>query len=191
MDSFADRKSISSIKAENLGFNGDKPDWLSFKGTLTFVRKDKEGGAWYPACANAGEPCKNRFKVTQTTDGQWFCDRCQGTYPNPVRRWIFSGVVEDATGSTWVSFFNEQAESLFQGLTADECYNEAYGGGNFNQDAYDSVFAKVLFSEWIFKCKVKNEVHNDENRVKTTVYSIHPVEYAKESRDLLAAIEKF
>jgi len=193
MDPLSNRKTIQAIKQENLGHNGDKPDWISFKGTLSFVRKDKEGGAWYPACANAGEPCKNRFKVTQTTDGQWFCDKCQGTYPNPVRRWIFSGVVEDATSSTWVSFFNEQAETLFGGLTADECYNEAFagGGGQVDQDRYDSVFAKILFSEWIFKCKVKNEIHNEESRVKTSVYSLHPMDYAKESLDLLAAIEQF
>lgn len=196
MDSLAARKTISAITQEQLGFstddsNNSKPDWLSFKGTLTFLRKDKEGGAWYPACANAGEPCKNRFKMTQTTDGQWYCDKCQGTYPQPVRRWIFSGVVEDATGSTWISFFNEQAETLFQGLTADECYGQSYGGGGFDQDQYDSVFAKALFTEWVFKCKVKNEVHNDESRVKTSVYSLHPMDYVKESQDLLAAIEQF
>jgi len=196
MDSLATRKTISAITQENLGFgtddnNNSKPDWLSFKGTLTFLRKDKEGGAWYPACANAGEPCKNRFKMTQTTDGQWYCDKCQGTYPQPVRRWIFSGVVEDATGSTWISFFNEQAETLLQGLTADECYEQSYGGGGFDQDQYDSVFAKALFTEWVFKCKVKNEVHNEESRVKTSVYSLHPMDYVKESQDLLAAIEQF
>ena len=54
---------------------GDKPDWLSFKAMLSFLKKDKDGGAWYPACANAGEPCKNRFKCSAMTDGQWFFTR--------------------------------------------------------------------------------------------------------------------
>jgi replication factor A1 len=192
VDSLSERKSISTIKDENLGMGGDKPDWMSFKATLSFLKKDKEGGAWYTACANAGEPCKNRFKVTHTTDGQWYCDKCQSTYPNPVRRWIFSGVVEDATSSTWVSFFNEQAETLFDGLTADQCYEQTHDDrGVTDQDAYDSVFAKALYKEFIFKCKVKNETHNDDSRVKTSVYSLHPVDYVKESNDLLAAIEQF
>jgi hypothetical protein len=43
--------------------NADKPDWLSFKATITFIKKDMEGGA----CASSGEPCKNRCKVTQWT----------------------------------------------------------------------------------------------------------------------------
>jgi replication factor A1 len=190
-DSLTDRKPIVAIKQENMGLAGsEKADWISFKATLSFIKKDKEGGAWYTACANSGEPCKNRFKCSQTTDGQYYCDKCQGTYPEPVRRWIFSGVVEDSTSSTWVSFFNEQAESLL-GCTADECYRASARDGNLDADTYDSVFAKVLFKEFIFKCKVKNEFHNDENRTKTSVFSISPVDYAKESNDLLEAIAKF
>ena len=101
MPTFSELKTIASIKNESLGHhNMDKGDYLSFKATLTFIKKDKEGGAWYPACSNSGEPCKNRYKVTQTRDQQWQCDKCQGIYADCVRRWIFSGVVEDGTGST-------------------------------------------------------------------------------------------
>ena len=190
-DSLMDRKPIVAIKQENMGLAGsEKADWISFKATLSFIKKDKEGGAWYTACANAGEPCKNRFKCSQTVDGQYYCDKCQGTYPEPVRRWIFSGVVEDASSSTWVSFFNEQAEALLD-CTADQCYRASANDGNLDADTYDSVFAKVLFKEFIFKCKVKNEFHNDENRTKTSVVSISPVDYAKESNELLEAIAKF
>jgi replication factor A1 len=192
IESLQDRKEISAIKDENMGqVHAEKPDWLSFKATIAFLKKDKEGGAWYPACANAGEPCKNRFKVTQTTDGRWYCDKCQGTYPNPVRRWIFSGVVEDATSSTWVSFFNEQAEALFDGMTADECYNKTYMDGGWDQDGYDSVFSKAQWTEWVMKCKVKSEMVNDEPRVKTSVVSLKSVDYVQESKDMLAAIQQF
>ena len=190
VDSLTERKDIKSIKSEHMGF-GEKPDWVSFKGTMTFFKKDKVGGAWYTACANADEPCKNRFKATQTTDMNWFCDKCQGTYPNCVRRWIFSGTVADDTSTTWVSFFNEQAEALFGGVTAEQVYAEAFGndaGGN--QDVYDSYFSKAYATDWIFKCKVKQEMMGDEARVKTSVVSLHQVDYAKESRDLLDAIAR-
>jgi replication factor A1 len=191
MPLFAECKDIVAIKNENLGHNGsDKPDWISFKATIAFLKKDKEGGAWYPACPNAGEPCKNRFKVTQTTDGQWYCDKCQGSFPNCVRRWIFSGVIEDDSCSTWVSFFNEQAETLLGGAKADDVYNQTQAE-NQDQDAYESYFARANFSEWSFKCKVKNEMVNEESRVKTSVYSLHPVDYVQESKELLSAIEKF
>jgi replication factor A1 len=191
MDSLVDRKQIIDIKRENMGYtNPEKPDWISFKGTFSFIKKDKEGGAWYTACANSGEPCKNRFKVSQTTDGNWYCDKCNGTFPNCCRRWIFSATVSDDTSTTWVSLFNEQAETLFGGLTADEVYARTMAD-NIDQDAYDSYFAKANHSEWIFKCKVKQEMVNEESRVKTSVVAMHPVDYVKESQDLLAAIEQF
>jgi replication factor A1 len=188
VDAWADRKMISSIVDENLG-NGDSPDWITFKCVLTHIRKDKEGGAWYTACPNDKEPCKNRFKVSATPDGQWHCEKCQHTYPHPTRRWIFSGVVEDTSGSTWVSFFNEQAEPLLGGVTADEAYSKAYEDG-YNQDAYDSIFARALYTEWIMKCKVKAEIHEGNSRVKAAVYSLQPVDYVRESKELLAAIEQ-
>ena len=190
--SFSERKTISAIKDENLGHqNVDKGDYLSFKGSIVFIKKDREGGAWYPACANSGEPCKNRFKVTQTTDGQWQCDKCQNTYATCVRRWIFSGVVEDGSSSTWVSFFNEQAESML-GCTADEAYEKTFGEENmFDSSIYDNFFCDPLFTDWVFKCRVKNEMVNDEVRTKTSVVSMTPVDYVQESKDLLAAIESF
>ena len=191
--SLLERKEIASIKEEGLGYtNAEKPDYLSFKASISFIKKDKEGGAWYPACPNTGEPCKNRFKVTQTTDHAYFCEKCQNTFPNCVRRWIFSGVVEDETSSTWVSFFNEQAETLLGGATADDTYQKMVANGGNDEDVYNSLFARAAFTEWIFKCKVKQEEGQDGTpRVKTSVYSLHPVDYVKESQDLLAAIEKF
>lgn len=193
MPAFGDRKNIQAIKQESMGYNDTdgKADFVSFKGTFTFLKKDKEGGAWYTACANADEPCKNRFKVTQTTDNNWYCDKCQGTFETCVRRWIFSGTVSDDTSTTWVSLFNEQAETLFDGVTADEVFEKTMSSGETDQDAYDSYFAKASHTDWIFKCKVKQEMVGDESRVKTSVVTLHPVDYAKESRDLLEALKLY
>ena len=178
--------SIADIKNQNMGYNNqEKGDYLSFKGRFTFLKKDKEGGAWYTACPNKDEPCRNRCKVTQTTDGNWQCDRCHGTYPNCNRKWIFSGTVSDDSASTWVSIFDEQAQQLL-GITADEVFAQYE-----NQDLYDGYFAKAVHTEWVFKCRVKNEMVNDEPRLKTQVVRMDPVDYAAECREMLAAMEKF
>ena len=185
-DLFGDRKSISDIKNQNLGYlNPEKGDYLSFKAHFTFIKKDKEGGAWYTACPNKEEPCRNRCKVTQTTDGNWMCDRCHGTYPECTRKWIFSGTVADDTCSTWVSIFDEQAQQLL-GATADEVFAQYE-----NTDAYDGYFGKANHTEWVFKCRVKNETVNDGQRLKTQVVRMDPVDYAAECRDMIAALEKF
>eukprot|EP00538_Stauroneis_constricta_P011346 CAMPEP_0119557696 /NCGR_PEP_ID=MMETSP1352-20130426/9280_1 /TAXON_ID=265584 /ORGANISM="Stauroneis constricta, Strain CCMP1120" /LENGTH=643 /DNA_ID=CAMNT_0007604835 /DNA_START=186 /DNA_END=2117 /DNA_ORIENTATION=- len=186
MGSFADRKVISDIKALNLGYGeNNKADYLSFKAHFTFLKKDKEGGAWYTACPNKNEPCRNRCKVTQTTDGHWQCDRCQGTFPDCDRKWIFSAIVGDSTSCAWVSIFDEQATQLFNGATANEVFAEFE-----NQDVYDSHFARAEHTEWIFKCRVKNEMVNEEPRLKTQVVRMEPVNYLAECNEMLAALQK-
>jgi replication factor A1 len=186
MDSFSDRKTIADIKTEGLGYNSEKGDYLTFKAHFSFLKKDKEGGAWYTACPNKEDPCRNRVKVTQTTDGNWQCDRCQRTYQECSHKWIFSGTVADDTSSTWVSIFDDQAMVLFGGATADEAFAQFE-----NQDFYDSHFAKAVHTEWILKCKVKSEMVNEEPRLKAQVVRMDPVDYAAECRDMLNEIQKF
>ena len=186
MDPFVDRKNIATIKGQNMGYQNEKGDYLTFKANFTFFKKDKEGGAWYTACPNKEEPCRNRCKVEQTTDGNWQCMRCQGIYPNCNRKWIFSGVVADDTASTWVSLFDDQALTLFDGATADQVFEQFE-----NQEVYDSYFAKATYTEWILKCRVKNEIVNEEPRIKTSVVRMDPVDYAAESKDILAQLEKW
>lgn len=186
-----ERDTISMIADQHMGTVPDKTDWVTFKGCVTFIKKDKEGGAWYPACANAGDPCNNRFKATQTVDGNWHCDRCNQTFPKPVRRWIFSAILEDHTSSNWVSFFNEQAEVMFDGKTADEIHDACVGDGGFDGNLYEGTFLRAQCREFIFKCKVIQNTHNDETRAKTSVYGLSKIDWEQESRDLLAAIETF
>jgi replication factor A1 len=186
MDPFADRRTIADIKNQGLGYNSEKGDYLCFKAHFTFMKKDKEGGAWYPACPNKEEPCRNRCKVTQTTDGNWDCLRCHGVFPTCNRKWIFSTTVADDTGSTWVSVFNEDALTLFGGVIADDVFAQ-YD----NQDLYDGYFAKATYTDWVMKCKVKNEIVNDEPRLKTQIVRMDPVDYASECKDLLTALQGF
>ncbi|KAL9186004.1 hypothetical protein ACHAXT_005242 [Thalassiosira profunda] len=186
-DPFDQRKTVSSIKAEHMGY-GDKPDWLTFKATITFLKKEKTGdeGCWYTACANAEDPCRNMYKATQTSDGNWHCDKCQRTHDTCVRRFIFSGTMADDTCTSWVSVFNEQAEMMFDGAKADTLYDAIIAGDG--QDLYNSTFMKAQYTDWIVKCKVKQELVGDEQRVKTAISSMVPVDYAVESRNLLNAL---
>jgi len=187
---FSERKCISTIKDDQLGYN-EKPDWITFKATFNFIKKDKEGGPWYTACANAAEPCKNRCKVSNTADGQYHCERCNQTYEKCVRRFIFSATLADDTSNTWVSLFDDQAKVLLGSeMSADEMNDQCFGD-NYDSDAFDSYFAKVNFSDWIVNCKVKKEMVGDEARVKCTAVSLTKVDYVKESNEMLEALAGF
>ncbi|KAL7487194.1 hypothetical protein ACHAW6_012791 [Cyclotella cf. meneghiniana] len=192
-DSFDQRKEVRSIKEEHMG-NNEKPDYLNFKATFNFIKREKQGGddsggCWYTACANSGEPCKNMFKATQTSDGNWHCDKCQQTYPNCVRRFIISACVADDTATTWVSLYNEQAETLFEGVTADQLYQNFIETND--KDLYNSTFLKSTYTEWVMTCKVKQELVGDETRTKTSIVRMSPVDYVKESRNILTALAAF
>eukprot|EP00979_Chaetoceros_neogracilis_P001815 scaffold330_cov179-Chaetoceros_neogracile.AAC.3 len=186
---FDQRKNIAAIKGEGMGHSSEsKPDYVSFKATVSFIKSDKEGGAWYPACMNPEDPCKNRCKVTQNTDGTFHCDRCNQSNPDCLYRYIFSATISDGSATSWVSFFDDQARILFEGMEANDLQkiyvDEAQGG----MEAYQGFFSKAQFTDWVFTCKVKQEFHQDEARVKTSIQSIHPVDYAKEGRSMLNAI---
>jgi replication factor A1 len=185
--SLEERKSVSAIRGENMGLNPEKADWISFKATFTFIKSDKEGGPWYTACPNAGEPCKNRYKVTASPDGGYHCDHCNQTYPTCMRKFIFSATVSDDSCTVWVSMFDDQARLLLDGATADALHSELELG---NQSSFESYFTRANYTDWIMTCKVKQEMGNDEMRLKTSIMSLHPMDYAKEGRALLNAILK-
>jgi replication factor A1 len=126
------------------------------------------------------------------SDGDWHCARCSNSYRDPVRRWILSAIVSDLTGSTWVSLFNDQAQKILGGLSADEAYEASFkhpvNDNTFDQDAYDRIFANAIGSKCIFKCKVKNETNPEsgEPRSKIAVHQVvTKIDYCQESKDML------
>lgn len=110
------RKYLSDIKDEGLGMK-DKPDFFVTRGTITFFKHDFEKGSmpWYNACP---QPNCNK-KVTEEA-GAWHCDKCNRNYPAPSPRFILSLMVCDATGSTWLTAFNDAAQGLLNGTTAEQ-----------------------------------------------------------------------
>jgi hypothetical protein len=55
---------------EYTGYN-DKLDWISFKTTVTFLKKEKQDneGAWYTACAIVDDPGNKMYLATQMSNG--------------------------------------------------------------------------------------------------------------------------
>ena len=86
--------------------------------------------------------------------------------------------------TSWVTVFNEQAEVMFSEKSADYLYNKLINDPA-GKDEYDSTFASVSFTDWIIKCKVKQEEVGEEQRIKTSISSLAPLDYIVESCNLL------
>ena len=142
--------------------------------------KVKEDRLWYESC---GGSCQK--KVVQNTDGTYHCEKCQATKDDCERRYIVSAMFVDESGASWISAFNEAALVLFNDTTA----NELAALKEETQDALDNFLkSTAYFRDFLVRVRAKSETWNDTSRVKTSIVNIAKLDYAKESRELLDAI---
>jgi len=174
------RKTFSAIKDENLGF-GEKPDFFTVRGTVLFIKNDVEKPPWYLACPN--ESCNK--KVNPEIDGNR-CEKCSQVYDRPKPRYILSFLCSDSTGSCWLTAFNECAEIILRGQTAQALADIR----DHNPEAYKTAIQESNFGSFIFSIRAKSEQQRDENRVRCHVRSAVPVNYRQESLSLLEEIAK-
>ncbi|XP_068646730.1 replication protein A 70 kDa DNA-binding subunit A-like [Aristolochia californica] len=177
------RKTVSQIKDEGLG-RSEKPDWISVKASVSFAKTDK---FCYEACPlQVGDRQCNK-KVTNNGDGKWQCERCDQSFPQCDYRYLLQLQIQDHTGLTWVTAFQESGEEIM-GISAKDLYLLKY---EEQDDAkFGEIVRRVLFSQFLFKLKVKEEAFNDEQRVKITVVKAEKVNFLQESLYLLSLIEK-
>ena len=175
---FGQRKSLLSIKEESLG-HGEKPDFITVKATVSLIRHDKE--PWYLA-----EP-ESKAKVVEQSDGTFWCEKLNKSVEQPTYRFIMGLAVMDASGSSFVSCFNDEAQALL-GLTADELHEKFDSGDNVG---YEDAFKLGQFETYHMNLRVRSEMYQDEKRIKTTISGLKKVDFESESKDLLAEIAKY
>ncbi|KAH8479767.1 hypothetical protein H0E87_031418, partial [Populus deltoides] len=92
-------KTISQIKDERLG-TSEKPDWITV-----------------PATGN-GHAIK---KVTNNGDGKWRCEKCDQSVDECDYRYILQFQIQDHTGISWVTAFQECGEEIM-GISAKDLH---------------------------------------------------------------------
>eukprot|EP01018_Ginkgo_biloba_P022363 Gb_14632 [translate_table: standard] len=178
------RKMVSQIKDEGLG-RSEKPDWIAVKATISFIKVDN---FCYTACPLVIGDRQCNKKVSNYGDGTWHCEKCDRNFPECDYRYLLQGQIQDHTGLTWVTAFQEAGEEIM-GVSAKELYMLKHE----DQDdiKFGEIIQKVLFNQYLFKLKVKEETYSDEQRVKCTVVKAERLDYSSESRILLDLIGKF
>ncbi|XP_058103870.1 replication protein A 70 kDa DNA-binding subunit A-like [Magnolia sinica] len=177
------RKTIAQIKDEGLG-RSEKPDWITVKATVSFVKVDN---FCYTACPLMVGDRKCSKKVNNNGDGTWHCERCDQSFPECDYRYLLQLQIQDHTGLTWVTAFQESGEEIM-GITAKDLYLLKYE----EQDdvRFGEIVRSVLFTQYLFKLKVKEETYSDEQRVKSTIVKAEKINFASESKYLLGLIDK-
>jgi len=177
---FADRKTFKQITDEGFGF-GEKPDYVTMRATVINVKYDQENGPWYHACPEGDKP----FKVVQEGNSAWRCEKLNKTFPNKTNRYVLPVHMADHTGSHFTTYFDDIAKQMLDGRSADELQELQES----DAVAFEGVFKKAMFTDYVVRMRVKNETYNEEARMKYSIVKCQPVDYAKECASLIADIK--
>ena len=178
------RKTVSQIKDEGLG-RSDKPDWVTVKATISFVKTDT---FCYTACPLMIGDRQCNKKVTRSGKTGWLCDRCNQEFEECDYRYLLQAQIQDHTGLTWVTAFQESGEEIL-GCSAKELYLLKHE--EQDDDRFGGIIRSRLFNQYLFRLKIKEELYGDEQRVKITIVKADNVNHSSESRYMLDLISKF
>ena len=148
------------------------------RATLTHIKTDNRT-MWYIACPG----CKKKLATADEDNLQGHCEKCDKTVMGQ-RRWIFQATCSDITGNRYISFFDDQAMTILNGKTADELAPLR----SSDEQAYGNHFIGCSFKSYLMKCRVKNEVYMEENKLKVSAIHLEPLNWATEGRKLLDEI---
>jgi len=173
---------FSDIEDQALGLNGDA-DFFSVRCCITHIKADRT--LWYIACPH----CKKKLAQADEMQLQAQCEKCDKTVMGS-RRWIFVATCNDASGSRLVSFFDETGTVLLGGKSADELAISR----EQQPAAFDRYLIDHSFQSYTMKGRVKNEMFQDEAKLKISCTQLTPLDYVATGRALLqdiAALRSF
>ncbi|MCO5550688.1 hypothetical protein L7F22_004178 [Adiantum nelumboides] len=175
------RKTVSQIKDEGLG-RSDKPDWIALRATISFIKTDS---FCYTACPLPVGDRQCNKKVVSNGDGTWRCDRCDKAVAECDYRYLLSVQVQDHTGVTWITAFQDAGEEIM-GVPAKDLFEWKEN----ESSKFKEAIQKLLFTQYLFKLKVKEEHYNDEMRVKCTAIKSERLDFTGESKVLIDTISR-
>ncbi|KAK3159253.1 hypothetical protein QOZ80_2AG0147840 [Eleusine coracana subsp. coracana] len=175
------RKTVTQIKDDGLG-QGDKPDWVTVKAALTFLKTDS---FCYTACPNMIGDRQCNKKVTKSDSGNWLCDKCNQDFPECDYRYLLQLQIQDHTGTTWATAFQESGQELL-GCSARDLYMFKEN----DDPRFSETLIQCLHQDYLLRLKVKEETYGDDRRIKNTVAKVERINPVVESRLLLDGISR-
>ncbi|KRY46121.1 Replication protein A 70 kDa DNA-binding subunit [Trichinella britovi] len=147
---------------------GDNAEYFNVSGSVMYISREN---CMYPACPS---PDCNK-KIADLNTGLYRCEKCNKDFPSFKWRLLLSIRVGDFSGSVMTTLFQDTAEKLLN-CDVDRLVNLR----EQDVDSYDAVFDNVLLKSFIFRLRAKQEIYNDEMRMKYVcmqVYEINKLQY--------------
>jgi replication factor A1 len=171
------QKNVVDIEKEGLSQYHEHPDFILVEASITSTKRDD---CWYIAFPLLYNNFQCNKKVTTTEEGNWYCQRCNQTFVECDYRFIFHFTIEDHTGTTNVTTFQEVAETLIKilvrqlyALIEEENNNET-----------TKVFGNLFFNKYIFKLLIHENTFGNDKQMQSIVIASDKIESKLEGKKI-------
>lgn len=174
-------KTIATVISEQLGMSS-QVDYFTCVACITAIRHNAKIS--YSACPDP----KCGGKVTMGTDGQYFCGKCNKSMAQAAERYMLHVQLADATGSIWVTCFNDTALKIMDNRDAAELIALQTQG---NEAEFDAAFDDAAHKWYVFRVRAKMDTYREEVRPQFSVVTATPLDYPKECKRLISIIDSY
>ncbi|KAL1593909.1 Replication factor A protein 1 [Paraconiothyrium brasiliense] len=179
-----DTKLISQITEDENYLQMDAPSYFNLKASVVFIRNSPTFA--YPACSNEG--CNK--KVIEENSGEWWCEKCQKKWPEPLFRYVLSINVADHTGQMWLSCFDDTAR-IIMGMSANELMKIKNDSEENSTQDFSIAMQEGTCRTFNFRVRGKMETYNDQPKPRYQVLGINTLNYAQEANRLAQLIKQY
>lgn len=148
-----DSKIISAIMEEET-YLQDTPTYMSLRASVLYVKNTTVA---YPACSTQG--CNK--KVIEDNPGNWWCEKCQASFPEPNYRYVLSVNVGDHTGTLWLSCFDEAGVEIV-GMSANEAMKLKMDDEENGTTNFMTAMQEATCKTFNFRVRAKMETYQDQ-----------------------------
>jgi replication factor A1 len=149
-----DDKLIADVVAEE-SYMQDSPVYFGLKASIIFVKTNTTFA--YPACSTPD--CKK--KVIEENPGEWWCEKCQLKFPEPIYRYVLSVNVADHTGTLWLSCFDESAQQIV-GRSANDIMKMKNDDEENSTQNFSTAMLDATCKTFNFRVRAKMEMYMDQ-----------------------------
>lgn len=133
----------------------------------------------YKACVKCNKV------LIDLNNGTYKCDNCNEDYDRFVWKQIMSFSIADHSKNVWVQAFGDVSQHILGNQITIHELGELF---KTNQTAFEEAIRTIKLKSFIFLIHSKIENYNEENRIRTQVNQVSPLNYQEYGNYLISKI---
>ena len=152
--------------------------FYTIKVTVTYINHNDKN--FYPGCPN--KECSRKLMY----ENKWVCNNCHKSFDYPKYYYSLNIRVKDCSCEFWIDIFDRVAENFLK-INANN-YRKLLLDRDDNK--LKEISNEILYKDFIFTIKVKNQDYNGVNKKKFNAIKIEKVNNKKEAYKILDIIKE-